>query len=97
MTSQPHGPDRTADRGPPASRPPRPRAKPGSIVPPSSPSTTTRRCCGAIERDLRRRYAERYRVLRADSGASALDLVRQLNAYADTGAAIRAINVVALD
>ncbi len=91
----------------------------------------------AIERDLRRRYAERYRVLRADSGASALDLVRQLKlrgqplaiavadqrmpgmsgvelleatrelypeakrvlltAYADTDAAIRAINDLALD
>lgn len=27
----------------------------------------------AVERDLRRRYAERYRVLRAESGASALE------------------------
>src|SRR3989441_3328663 len=86
----------------------------------------------AVERDLRRRYAERYRVLRADSGASALEalggLQRRggqvsvlladqrmpvmtgveflgkavglfpdakrvlLTAYADTDAAIRAIN-----
>ena len=32
----------------------------------------------AVERDLRRRYAERYRVLRADSGASALEALRGL-------------------
>jgi thioredoxin reductase (NADPH) len=32
----------------------------------------------AIERDLKRRYAERYRVLRADSGRAALDLLRRL-------------------
>src|ERR671910_3584761 len=91
----------------------------------------------AVERDLRRRYAREYRVLRADSGASALDalgklklrgdpvalfLVDQrmprmtgveflekavelfpeakrdlLTAYADTDAAIRAINEVGLD
>jgi thioredoxin reductase (NADPH) len=86
----------------------------------------------AVERDLRRRYAEHYRVLRADSGATALEALRQLKkrnnpvalmlvdqrmpemtgveflgqakdvfpdakrvlltAYADTDAAIRAIN-----
>ena len=91
----------------------------------------------SVERDLRRRYAREYRVLRADSGASALDtlgklklrgdpvalfLVDQrmprmtgvefleeasglfpeakkvlLTAYADTEAAIRAINDVVLD
>jgi thioredoxin reductase (NADPH) len=91
----------------------------------------------AVERDLRRRYAREYRVLRADSGESALDaldklklrgdpvalfLVDQrmprmtgveflekaieifpeakrnlLTAYADTDAAIRAINEVGLD
>lgn len=91
----------------------------------------------AVARDLRREYGERYRVLRADSGASALDAVRQLKlknepvalflvdqrmpgisgvaflaealtlypdakrvlltAYADTDAAIRAINEVRLD
>lgn len=88
----------------------------------------------AIERDLRRNYADRYRVLRADSGHAALDTLRQLKtrndpvallladqrmpqmdgvgflaeamalfpdakralltAYADTDAAIRAINDV---
>ncbi len=88
----------------------------------------------AIERDLRRNYADRYRVLRADSGEAALDTLRQLKtrndpvallladqrmpqmdgvgflaqamalfpdakralltAYADTDAAIRAINDV---
>ena len=91
----------------------------------------------AVERDLRRKYAREYRVLRADSGESALDtlgklklrgdpvalfLVDQrmprmtgveflekavelfpeakrdlLTAYADTDAAIRAINEVGLD
>src|SRR5215218_2245780 len=91
----------------------------------------------AIDRDLRRRYAENYRVVRADSGTSALDVVRQLEqrnepvalfladqrmpgmsgvefleqamhtfpdakrvlltAYADTDAAIKAINTVRLN
>lgn len=91
----------------------------------------------AVERDLRRRYAERVRVLSASSGAEALDLVRRvvlrgeevalllvdqrmpemtgveflaaaaeivprakrvlLTAYADTEAAIRAINELQLD
>ena len=32
----------------------------------------------AIERDLRRKYAGDYRVLRSDSGAAALDIVREL-------------------
>jgi thioredoxin reductase (NADPH) len=91
----------------------------------------------AVARDLRRRYGERYRVVRAESAASGLDALRQmklrgdlvaviladyrmpgqdgiefleqamdiypgarrvlLTAYADTGAAIDAINVVDLD
>jgi thioredoxin reductase (NADPH) len=91
----------------------------------------------AIERDLRRKYAGDYRVLRADSAESALDALRQiklrnesvalllsdqrmpgvtgvefleqamqifpeakralLTAYADTEAAIRAINAVKID
>src|SRR5271169_6111047 len=91
----------------------------------------------AIERDLRRHYADRYRVLRADSAEAALQTLRQLKtrndpvallladqrmpqmdgvgflsealqlfpeakralltAYADTDAAIRAINEVKLD
>jgi thioredoxin reductase (NADPH) len=90
----------------------------------------------AIERDLRKHYEERYRVLRADSGLAALDLLRRLQqrneavalllvdhrmpqmngvemlreaikiypnakralltAYADTDAAIKAINEVRL-
>jgi thioredoxin reductase (NADPH) len=91
----------------------------------------------AIDRDLRQEYGDRYRVLRADSGISALDTLRQLRlrgeevalflvdqrmprmsgvefleqaiadypnakrvlltAYADTEAAIRAINAIRLD
>lgn len=90
----------------------------------------------AVERDLRHRYSDRYRILRADSGAAALDLVHRLQqrnetvalflvdhrmpemngietlrramplypdakralltAYADTDAAIKAINEVQL-
>src|SRR5579863_6254577 len=75
----------------------------------------------AIERDLKKRYDERYRVMRADSGRVALDLLRRLpqrngvemlqeaiklypnakrtllTAYADTDAAIKAINDVQLN
>ncbi|HEX6870926.1 MAG TPA: FAD-dependent oxidoreductase [Micromonosporaceae bacterium] len=91
----------------------------------------------AVARDLRRQYGDRYRVVRADSGASALDALREiklrgeqvaalladyrmpamngiqflesamdlfpaarrvlLTAYADTEAAIDAINVVDVD
>jgi thioredoxin reductase (NADPH) len=90
----------------------------------------------AVERDLRKEYAENYRVLRADSGTGALDLLRKLEqrndpvallladhrmpqmngieflaearkifpnacrvlltAYADTDAAIQAINTIKL-
>src|SRR5271167_3136334 len=32
----------------------------------------------AVERDLRKRYADRYRVLRADSGATALQTLQTL-------------------
>ncbi len=91
----------------------------------------------AVERDLRREYGNRFRILRADSGAKALDTLQQLKmrndplalmvvdqrmpqmtgvefleqalqlfpeskrvlltAYADTDAAIRAINSVQID
>jgi thioredoxin reductase (NADPH) len=91
----------------------------------------------AVARDLRRRYGDRHRVIRAESGGQALDALREmilrgelvaiivadyrmpgmngieflehamdlypqarrvlLTAYADTGAAIDAINVVDLD
>jgi len=91
----------------------------------------------AVERDLRREFGDKYRVLRADSGPSALELLKQLKlrndpvalflvdqrmprmsgvefleaalplfpdakrtlltAYADTDAAIRAINSVKVD
>ena len=37
----------------------------------------------AVERDLRRRYAERYRVLRAESGAAALEALRGLKKRGD--------------
>ena len=92
---------------------------------------------GAVERDLRRQYGKQYRILGAESGAAALDALRQLTlrgdpvalllvdqrmpqmtgveflaqaiqlfpsakrvlltAYADTEAAIRAINEIRLD
>src|SRR6266545_5108012 len=91
----------------------------------------------SVARDLRRRYGERYRILRAESGGQALETLREvklrgepvavlladyrmpqmsgiefleqamdlfprarrvlLTAYADTDAAIEAINVVDLD
>src|ERR1022692_2255549 len=91
----------------------------------------------AVARDLRRRYGERHRIVRAESGAQALEALRELKlrgdlvaviladyrmpemngiefleqamdlypgarrvlltAYADTGAAIDAINVVDVD
>jgi thioredoxin reductase (NADPH) len=91
----------------------------------------------SVERDLRRKYGQQYRILRADSGASALDAIHKLKertesvalfladqrmpamsgveflaeatrvfpaakkvlltAYADTNAAIAAINQVRLD
>jgi thioredoxin reductase (NADPH) len=91
----------------------------------------------AVARDLRRKYGDRYRIVRAESGEAALDALREmklrgeqvaviladyrmpemngiefleramdrypgarralLTAYADTGAAIDAINVVDLD
>ena len=38
----------------------------------------------AVERDLRKRYADRYRVLRADSGKAALDALGELEKRADT-------------
>ena len=37
----------------------------------------------AIERDLRRRYSENYRVIRADSGRAALETLRQLKTRTD--------------
>jgi thioredoxin reductase (NADPH) len=38
----------------------------------------------AVERDLRRRYAEHYRVLRADSGAAALEALKGLKKRGDS-------------
>jgi len=108
------------------------RARPAIVTVDDDPGVSR-----AVARDLRRRYGERYRIVRAESGESALDALRQmklrgelvaviladyrmpemngiefleramdiypgarralLTAYADTGAAIDAINVVDLD
>lgn len=38
---------------------------------------------GAVQRDLRRQYGDRYRVLRAESGAAALEALKQLQLRAD--------------
>src|SRR6266849_4813940 len=56
----------------------------------------------AVERDLRSRYADRYRILRAGSATEGLETLKRLHernevvalltAYADTTAAINAIN-----
>lgn len=43
----------------------------------------------AVERDLLRDYAVRYRVLRADPGAAALDLLRRLHERGDPAALLR--------
>jgi len=37
----------------------------------------------AVARDLRRAFAERYRILRAPSGAEALDILRQMRTRGD--------------
>src|SRR5437763_3585865 len=37
----------------------------------------------AVDRDLRRRYADRYRVVRAESGASAIDALRRFEERGD--------------
>ncbi|MDQ3811940.1 MAG: response regulator, partial [Chloroflexota bacterium] len=37
----------------------------------------------AVERDLRRQYGERYRVIRAESGAAALDILEKLKLRGD--------------
>jgi thioredoxin reductase (NADPH) len=37
----------------------------------------------AVERDLRRKYAERYRVMRADSGTGALEALKGLKRLGD--------------
>ena len=44
----------------------------------------------AVARDLRRRYGERYRIVRAESGAEALDALRQLKLRGDLVAVILA-------
>ncbi len=111
---------------------PNERARPAIVTVDDDPGVSR-----AVARDLRRRYGEQHRIVRAESGAAALDALRQmklrgeqvaviladyrmpemngiefleramdiypgarralLTAYADTGAAIDAINVVDLD
>jgi thioredoxin reductase (NADPH) len=44
----------------------------------------------AVERDLRRKYGKQYRILGADSGASALELLGQLKARGDSVALLLA-------
>src|SRR5271156_3088979 len=44
----------------------------------------------AVERDLKKRYEDRYRVLRADSGPAALDLLRRLQQRNDAVALLLA-------
>ena len=44
----------------------------------------------AIERDLRRQYGEHHRVLRADSGHSALEALRELKVRGDAVALLLA-------
>ncbi len=118
--------------GPPESGSPDRSARPVLLTVDDDPSVSR-----AVARDLRRRYGNDYRILRADSGPAALDAIREvvlrgeqvaviladyrmpqmsgidfleaamdlvpfarralLTAYADTDAAIAAINVVDVD
>src|SRR5215211_3043528 len=111
---------------------PAPPARPALVTVDDDPSVSR-----AVARDLRRKYGERYRIVRAESGPQALEALREiklrgeevavlladyrmpqmsgiefleqamdlfplarrvlLTAYADTDAAIQAINVVDLD
>ena len=111
---------------------PQPGTRPAIVTVDDDPGVSR-----AIARDLRRRYGDRYRIVRAESGEAALEALREmklrgelvavvladyrmpqmngieflelamdvypgarralLTAYADTGAAIDAINVVDLD
>src|ERR671915_61473 len=47
----------------------------------------------AVARDLRRRYGSDYRVIRAGSGADALDALRELKLRGDSVAAILAVDI----
>ncbi|MFL6129936.1 MAG: FAD-dependent oxidoreductase [Mycobacteriales bacterium] len=120
--------DSTADSAPAAGR----VARPAILTVDDDPSVSR-----AVARDLRRKYGERYRIVRAESGPQALEALKEiklrgeevaalladyrmpqmsgiefleqamdlfplarrvlLTAYADTDAAIQAINVVDLD
>src|SRR5262245_7147516 len=44
----------------------------------------------AVARDLRRRYGETYRIVRADSGEQALDALREMRLRGDTVAILLA-------
>jgi thioredoxin reductase (NADPH) len=117
---------------PETSQPPESQPRPAIVTVDDDPEVSR-----AVARDLRRRYGEQHRIVRAESGDAALDALRQmklrgdlvaviladyrmpqlngiefleramdiypsarralLTAYADTGAAIDAINVVDVD
>jgi thioredoxin reductase (NADPH) len=124
--------DAESRRDPRPEAPPGARPRPAIVTVDDDPEVSR-----AVARDLRRRYGEQHRIVRAESGEDALDALRQmklrgdlvamiladyrmpklngiefleramdiypgarralLTAYADTGAAIEAINVVDLD
>src|SRR5260370_27348214 len=44
----------------------------------------------AVARDLRRRYGEQHRIVRAESGAAALEALREMKLRGDLGAVIPA-------
>jgi thioredoxin reductase (NADPH) len=133
MEDAPAAPAESRD-SPAASTPPVPEShsRPAIVTVDDDPDVSR-----AVARDLRRRYGEQHRIVRAESGEAGLDALRQmklrgdlvaviladyrmpelngiefleramdiypgarralLTAYADTGAAIDAINVVDLD
>jgi thioredoxin reductase (NADPH) len=124
--------DHESSPGPQSAAAPAARPRPAIVTVDDDPDVSR-----AVARDLRRRYGEQHRIVRAESGEEALEALRQmklrgdlvamiladyrmphlngiefleramdiypgarralLTAYADTGAAIDAINVVDLD
>ena len=76
---------------------PRPRRPHGALMPPNAPADAGRvailtvdddpAVSRAVARDLRRRYGDHYRVVRADSGQSALDALREVKLRGEPGRA----------